>query len=444
MFAPRLSRTRFVATFGALFSLSVLAEKTYAQTVPVALSRSSNGTFQLMRDGKPYFIKGAGGSASLPKLQDAGGNSIRTWGADNIGPLLDEAQKLGLTVCVGVWFGHKEHGFSYDNPKQVAEQYERVRQTVLRYKDHPAVLAWALGNEMEMGNEGSAVWRAVNDAAVLVKSLDSRHPTLTVVAEIGGDKIKKINELCPAIDIIGINSYGGAPSLAQRYKTAGGTKPYILTEFGPPGTWESGKKPWGAVPELTSTEKGASYRRAYEGAVRNQPLCLGAYAFTWGNKQEATATWYGMFLPDGSKLAAVDTMTELWRGTPPPNRCPIVQSLRLETPETTEPGGAVRASLAVSDPENNPLVVQWVLQKDALNDAVGGGTQAVPPVFPDALVHADAHGAQIQMPKIAGAYRLFVYVRDNAGGAAVANLPLLVKSDVASTRVNASPTSVPK
>ena len=120
--------------------------------------------------------------------------------------------------------------------------------------------------------------------------------------------------------------YGGGPSVGERYKTAGGVKPYEITEFGPPGTWESGKNAWGVVPELTSTEKAARYRDTYEKGVLAEPLCLGSYAFTWGNKQEATATWYGLRLPDGSKLGAVDTLTELWSGHKPANLCPVIHS----------------------------------------------------------------------------------------------------------------------
>ena len=46
----------------------------------------------------------------------------------------------------------------------------------------------------------------------------------------------------------------------------------------------------------------------------NTTLCLGTYAFKWGHKQEATPTWFGMFLPDGRRTPAIDTMTELWSG----------------------------------------------------------------------------------------------------------------------------------
>jgi hypothetical protein len=405
----------------------------------VKLLPDDRGGFTLQKDGKPFFIKGAGGSAALGALKDAGGNSIRTWGADNLGPLLDEAQKLGLSVCVGIWFGHKEHGFKYDDPKQVAEQHERVRQTVLKYKDHPAVLLWALGNEMEGYAKGDdpLVWKSVNDAAVLVKQLDPNHPTMTVVAEIGGERVKAIQERCPAIDIIGINSYGGGASLPARYQAAGGKKPYAVTEFGPPGTWESGKNAWGAVPELNSGEKAVTYRRTYEGAISKQPLCIGSYAFTWGNKQEATATWYGMFLPDGSKLAAVDTMTELWSGKPPKDRCPEIEALKLDGPDQVAPGAQIRAVLTARDPEGQPLKVEWILQKDPMKDSLGGDKQDVPPTYPEAVVSGSEKGAQIRLPETPGAYRLFAYVRDGNKGAAVGNIPLFVegaKGDTASAK----------
>lgn len=386
--------------------------------------------FTLLRDGKPYFIKGAGGSASLPKLQEAGGNSLRTWGADNLGPVLDEAQRLGLTVCVGIWLGHKEHGFHYDDPRQVAEQYERVRKNVLQWKNHPAVLVWGIGNEMEVSEgHSTAVWKAVEDAAKLVKSLDPNHPTMTVVAEMGPEKVHNINTLCPDIDIIGINSYGGAPSLPKRYAAAGGVKPYIVTEFGPPGTWETGRNAWGAAPELTSTQKAGTYCRAYLSAVKDQPLCLGSYAFTWGNKQEATATWYGLFLSDGSKLAGVDALSELWTGKPPATLCPSIDSLSLEGgADQVAPGATVKVLLAASDPQRSPLKVRWVLQKDPVNDSVGGDKQPVPPTYPDALVHSDEKSVEVKMPAAPGAYRLFAYVHNSAGdAAAVGNIPLFVK-----------------
>jgi glycosyl hydrolase family 2 len=384
----------------------------------------------LTRDGRPYFIKGGGGQTQLKALADAGGNSLRTWAAENLDPVLDEAQKLGLTVTVGIWLGHERHGFSYNNADQVAEQSEKARQAIMRYKDHPAVLMWGIGNEMEGYEKGdnAAIWSAVNNIAAMARRLDPNHPTMTVIAEIGGDRVKNIHRLCPDVDVVGINSYGGVASIARRYQEAGGVKPYVVTEFGPPGIWETGKNEWGAAPEPTSTEKAEIYRKAYEQAIASQKgQCLGSYVFAWGHKQEATATWFGMFLPDGSKLAAVDVMTELWSGKPPANRCPAIQSLKLEGPALVDPGTTVRASLAASDPEGEPLKVRWVLQKEPFSYGTGGDAEEVPPTYPDAIVSSDHKQAQVRMPKEGGGYRLFAYVQDGRGGAAVGNLPLRVK-----------------
>ncbi|MBC8101674.1 MAG: hypothetical protein H7Z41_03705, partial [Cytophagales bacterium] len=207
----------------------------YGQAVPVKVVKQ-NDSWQLLRGGKPYFIKGAGGSDRLELLKASGGNSIRTWGADNAGKDLDAAQKLGLTVTVGIWLGHPQHGFKYDDPKMVADQLAKARAVVAKNRDHPALLAWGVGNEMEMASGGNDdnMWRAVEEIAKAIKELDPNHPTVTVIAEIGdgGVKAKKVAKLCPSIDILGVNSYGGLASLPTRLRVADWNKPYMVTEFG--------------------------------------------------------------------------------------------------------------------------------------------------------------------------------------------------------------------
>ncbi|MGV3723510.1 MAG: glycoside hydrolase family 2 TIM barrel-domain containing protein [Actinomycetota bacterium] len=412
------------AALGA--ALPSLGQKSAA--IPVQVEKTAIG-YRLLRDGKPYPIKGVGGDTSLHRLKAAGGNSFRTWGTDKLDPLLDEAQKQGLTVCVGIWLGHERHGFKYDDADQVAAQSEKVREAVLRYKDHPAVLMWGIGNEMEGAGKGdnAAIWSAVNNLAAMVKKLDPQHPTMTVVAEIGGDRVKNIHRLCPDIDIVGINSYAGGPSIPQRYVEAGGKKPYVLTEFGPPGNWEVAKTTWGAPLEPTSTQKAASYRRTHLEAIQGQPLSLGGYAFLWGSKQEATATWFGMLLPDGTRLGPVDAMTELWSGRPPANRCPAIAAAKLVGAEQVDPEATLRASLEATDPEGDPLRVEWVVQAEPDVVSVGGDNQVAPPKLPEAVVKADARSAEIRAPKDPGPYRIYAFVRDDKGNGAVASLPFLVK-----------------
>lgn len=412
--------------------MSATAGAADSQPVVVKLLSTKTG-WQLTRDGQPYVIKGVGGDKQLDKLVAAGGNSIRTWSAEKLQPILDEAHKLGLTVTVGLWLGHERHGFDYNNAEQVAAQYQAAEQTILSFKDHPAVLMWALGNEMEgyAAGDNAAIWSAINNLATMAKRLDPNHPTMTVVAEIGGDRVKNIHRLCPDIDIVGINSYGGAATLPQRYRDAGGTKPYVITEFGPAGMWEVTKNGWGAAPEPTSTEKAESYQKTYVANVTaNAAQCLGSYAFLWGQKQEATATWFGLLLPDGSRLGGVDVLSELWTGKVPANRCPTIKAFSIAGETKVKPHATVTARLDVSDPDQDPLNVQWVLQAEAQEFAVGGDAEAVPPTFPEAIVKSSGTSAEVKLPEGGGGYRLFAYIRDGKGNAAVANLPLYVDAPI--------------
>ena len=414
---------------------SAFAEEPQKSSVVKVVQQGTG--WQLTRNGEPYLIRGVGGDKQLDKLKAAGGNSIRTWSAEKLEPILDEAHKLGLTVTVGLWLGHERHGFDYNNADQVAAQAEAVREAITKFKDHPAVLMWGLGNEMEgyAAGDNAAIWLAINNLAVMAKKVDPNHPTMTVVAEIGGQRVQNIHRLCPDIDIVGINSYGGGATIPKRFREAGGTKPYVLTEFGPPGMWEVKKNEWGAAPEPTSTAKADLYRETYiANVITAKDLCFGSYAFLWGQKQEATATWFGLLLPDGSRLAAVDILSELWTGQPPSKPCPRISSIQVRGPNKVKPGVVINATCLATDVERKEVPLTWVLQQEQLEFAVGGDAVAVPPTFPDAIELTSGGKnrttVDVRMPNGGGGYRLFAYARDGKGGAAVANVPLFVDGPV--------------
>jgi len=424
--------TRFNALLAAALTVLFWSAIAYGQAIPVELRQTDQG-WQLLRGGEPYFIHGAGGTGSLQQLAEAGANSVRTWGADDLDGMLDEAHALGLSVTIGIWLGHERHGFDYSDEIQVRRQLERAREYVLRYRNHPALLLWGIGNEMEGFADGDnpLIWAAVNDVAAMVRELDPLHPTMTVTAEIGGARIEYVHRQSPAIDIHGINSYGGALSLAGRLLAAGPTKPYVLTEFGPPGNWETASTDWDAPYEMTSTQKAAFYRRSYNEGVSGVPgMALGSYVFNWGYKMEATATWYGMFLPDGSPLAAVDVMTELWSGEPPADLAPTVEPLVIAGDARFDPGDKLRVAAVVADPEDKALRVRWALRRESGDYAAGGDFRAILPDIEGAVLEGRKDGAVLRLPKEPGAYRLFVYVYDQAGNAATANAPLFVKGEV--------------
>ena len=384
-----------------------------AAAPPVSL-RTDGETVRLDRGGQTYFIKGVGGSERLELAKTLGANSVRTWGADGAETVLDEAERLSMTVCVGLWLAHPGSYVDYADPAAVDAQIRETVAAVRRLKDHPALLMWGVGNEMEGNGHDPNVWKALEKTAAAVKAEDPDHPTMTALAGASAAKVRGLDEHCPSIDLVGLNAYGSAPRAAAQYRDAGGTRPFVLTEFGPVGPWEVGQTAWGSRLEPTSTEKAATYRAAYAGSVVDERLCVGSFAFLWGNKQETTATWFGMFLPDGSPLAAAQSMQELWTGRPPADRCPEIQVPTLET----------AASLTPRDPEGGPLKVDWVLRSDGRVLTNGAIRQAVEQEFPEALT-ADGMTATLTAPS-PGTYRLFAYARDSGGYAAVANVPLRV------------------
>ena len=180
------------------------------QTKPVKVEvRKENEGYKLYRGGQPYFVKGAGGTSYMGRIAAYGGNSIRTWGTHNGKAILDSAQKYGLTVLMGLGMVAERHVFDYNDTAAVQKQFEKVKAEVLKYKDHPALLAWGIGNELNLSYKNPRVWDAVNGVAKMIHELDPNHPATTVLAGINKSEVDYIKANTSAIDFLAINTYGG-------------------------------------------------------------------------------------------------------------------------------------------------------------------------------------------------------------------------------------------
>ncbi len=391
-----------------------------------------DGGYALLRDGKPYFIKGAGGTSYLDRLAAYGGNSIRTWGTNNGQRVLDEAQRLGLTVTMGISMGTERHGFNYDDATAVAEQLERVRREVLKYKDHPALLAWGIGNELNLNYKNPKVWDAVNAVAEMIHELDSNHLVTTMLAGINQKEIDYIKAKCPALDLIAVQVYGGLASVPKRIKAVGWEKAYIVTEWGPTGHWEGPQTPWNASVEETSSQKAAVYKSRYEASIATDEHCLGSYVFLWGQKQERTPTWYGLFTEAGEENEVVDVMQYLWTGQWPENRAPHLDSVLLDGKKILDfiylsPGKTYAANVFVTDPDNDKLTTRWELLPESTDLKTGGDRESRPEAIPEMVNEVAYDKATLTAPEKEGAYRLFLYVSDGNNNVATANIPFFVR-----------------
>ncbi|WP_316742912.1 glycoside hydrolase family 2 TIM barrel-domain containing protein [Pedobacter antarcticus] len=414
-----------------LFSIafSTLAQK--QQPVKTEIIKRDGG-YTLLRGGKPYFIKGAGGTNYMDRLKAYGGNSIRTWNTTNGQKVLDDAQGLGLTVTMGIGVGIERHGFNYDDPAAVAAQLERIREEVLKYKDHPALLAWGIGNELNLEYKNPKVWDAVNEIAEMIHQLDPNHLVTTMLAGINQREIDYIKEKCPALDLISVQVYGGLASVPDQIKATGWDKAYMVTEWGPTGHWEGPQTPWKASVEETSSEKAAVYKSHYEASILKDKHCIGSYVFLWGQKQERTPTWYGLFTEAGEENEVVDVMQYLWSGKWPKNRAPHLESFRLDGKKVLDfiylsPGKIYPAEISVTDPDNDKLTTRWELLPESTDLKTGGDRETRPKAIPDLVKSTAVDKAMVTAPDREGAYRLFIYVSDGNNNVATANIPFLVK-----------------
>lgn len=417
---------------------AVLVSAVPMNAAKVEVIRDGAGRWQLRRDGRPYEIRGVGGYSHLETAAAIGANTIRTWSIRMLEPpadgkgLLDCAQDHGLAVVAGIWVRHPRHGTDYADPAVVQKQRGEVRAAVRRYRHHPALLVWGLGNEMELGHDPADVrlWQELEVLARIIKEEDPDHPVMTVIAGGGNEKIASIKALYPSLDILGINSYGPAALVNTMLDEAGWDRAYMLTEFGPRGQWESRLTPWGAPVEPGSGEKIASYVSAHRSALADRrSRCLGTFCFLWGNKQEATATWFSMFLPTGEKTPIVDAMAYEFAGRWPANRSPQIRSFKTALAYDRVPAGReFTATVAVADPENDALDYEWQVVAESTDRRSGGDGEAVPPVIPRCIVGPSSHQVIVRAPDKPGAYRLFITVRDGRGGACTENVPFYVQS----------------
>ena len=406
----------------------------------VAIEHTDDG-FRLSREGQPYLIKGARtlGSKYMDRVAARGGNAVRIGFPDDMSAVLDRAYENNLSVLVGLPVTPERDGFDYDDTAAVAEQHERLLQLVRRYRDHPAILMWAIGNELDHIPDESpynpAVWDAVNELAAAIHDLDPNHLTMTVVGTGNRPKLEALVSRCPDVDVLGINSYGDIDEIPDWVRAYNWDGPYAVTEWGPTGHWQQPKTRWGVTIEETSTEKANCYRERYESVIAVDPWCVGSYAFLWtSDRQEHTFTWYNMYC-DGRPTGAVDAMEYCWTGHWPDNRCPEIHSVEIEGSDAyddieLDAQTTRSATVDATDPDGDPIDAKWELypELEEFADYAGHGESKPDPV-PDAIIEANENdlSCRVSVPNEPGRdYRLYVFVTDAAENMAVANLPFHV------------------
>jgi len=414
---------------------AILQAQSINKVTKVNIVKNKNG-FQLLVNNRPYFIKGAVGSDYLEKLKQYGGNSIRTGSKVEI---LDKAYSLGLTALVNLPVRAERDGMNYDDTGAVRIQHEKVMDIVRKTKDHPVVIMWALGNELDFIQANIKlhynikVWDAVNALANAIHKVDPNHPVMTVVGSIDSGKITDLINRAPSLDLLGINEYGDLGKIPSWLRKFGWKKPYAVTEWGPTGFWQVPKTEWKVPIEETSSMKAARYKERYEQTISgDKEMCLGSFVFLWRQHQERTHTWFGMFDANGLETEAVDVMHYEWTGNWPKNRTPRLDSLKIGELTANKnvylkPSETYTAQVWVKDPDNDNVKYNWEVLPEGTSFPYGGNGEKKPAEVPGLIIEVNQPQISFKSPDKKGAYRLFVYAYDGKAHWATANVPFYVR-----------------
>lgn len=296
--------------------------------------RQTDDGYKLYVQGRETYIKGVGGTYRLDVAAGNGANAFRTWGGDvdEVRNTLALAAEHGMYVMQGIDMS-KELACYFDEEYKDRKRAE-VRALAQTFKDDTCLLAWGIGNEIELGNKANtaAAWCFVEELAQIIKSVDKRHLVSTVIS-YNPSALDSIARYAPSLDYIGMNVYGPMGDVKNVFEKSDYKGPFIITEWGPTGWWETTLTSWKAPIEQTSEEKRAIYEERYTRYILDNPRSLGSFVFLWGQKEERTPTWFSMFVEDGveglplhgEKTPMVEAMQCVWTGREPEQTAPIIQ-----------------------------------------------------------------------------------------------------------------------
>lgn len=402
----------------------------------VRVEATADGDRLLVR-GKPFYVRGACilSASTLPAFAAAGGNTVRTYPGIDLDSVFHLADSLGLMVIPGLDVTPRRHGLDYRDTAQVSAMKRRVKAQVLRYRDHPSLLMWGLGNEVHLlaSNQEDDIFGVINDLSRMVHRLDSRHPTTTMTN--GPTGAWKVWQACDDLDVISVNVFQGIDELKSLLKWGGGAidQPILISEWAPSGYWNASTTTWGAPIEMNAEEKAFSYTRHYQQYLSEESgNLLGSCLFLWGQKQEHTHTWFSVFTEQGEATVLTDEIARLWTGQYPANRAPLAQAIQVGSYEIKEevylhPGQEYIATGYALDADGDSLTYHWEITREFERGFITGGDVEQRPAPMTALCLEKAGDRfTFRAPDEIGAYRIYFYARDPHGKAGVMNLPFFV------------------
>ncbi|MDZ7847349.1 MAG: hypothetical protein U5L96_11550 [Owenweeksia sp.] len=206
----------------------------------------------------------------------------------------------------------------------------------------------------------------------MIHQEDPAHPVTTTITNFQKKRMLYLKLHVPQLDIIGINTFGRLAELAEEAEWYRWLfdEPYFLAEWAIQGPWESPESSWYTPIEPSSSEKAGLYRKYYEDYIPHKdPNFLGSCVFYWGQKQEHTHTWFGLFSEEGERSQMLESLQISWTGRFPQNYVPRADSLLIDGLSAKDtllfsPHQKATAQLFLHDPEGDSLLTEWEILPD--------------------------------------------------------------------------------
>ncbi|MDB5272254.1 MAG: glycosyl hydrolase family 2, barrel domain [Chitinophagaceae bacterium] len=421
---------------------SLLTNVSLAKTVV----KKENGGWQLYVDDKPFAIKGVtfGGDADkatigkkLKDLKFLGVNTIRIWGTNETTPiLLDSANAYGIKVMVGIWLRHGRPGMEADDSfdyltdtKGMDDMYRDAMAAVNRYKNHPGVLFFGVGNEVFLNiatdAEKKVYAQFLERICGDIKKTDADHPVCSVEAWTFG--LKWWKEYCPSIDIYGMNVYGpGVDKIPEEMVKEGVDKPYVITEYGVSGEWEAKEDKNGLKVEPNDQQKYEVIAEGYKKWIASKPNCLGVYVFHYEQNKNFGSVWLLLYYGDSYRPAYWATR-EAFTGKKPVNYIPSIKTFEMLDSNKAS-GTWVKVKLDVSDVEKDSLQISFHYnqrngsraRRDQVNVLESRGNLK--------------EGFEILIPKENGLIKVYAFVKDSYNNLGIAQTSFVIKNGLSTDK----------
>ena len=459
----------FIIALGGFYSLRNLnKDQPVDETRTVYVNKTETG-YQLIRNGEPFYIQGAGGESHFKELAEIGGNTIRLFETSNLQDKLDEAYKYNLAVIVDIYLPRYNKTYnSYDDENENAVLKQEIKALVNQHKDHPALLIWNLGNEVNY----PFVFRkndfinTFNELVSIIHSVDPNHPVSTSIEGVSRKAMSSIYIHSPEIDLLSFNTFGNTKLVTSNFNQISflfGSKPYFFSELGPDGPWESTSTSWGAPIEATSTKKAELFKTRMNIIEDSEDAaCLGSLIFYWGTKLERTHTWFSLF-KDGYKSEIISVIESLWNQSNASPELAGLDFLFINTKDSNNninfspgesrqpnispkligldymlvnnrgandniifaPGELSHAEIIFHENGNDSVRIDWEIYPEAwYSDTSEMAVNNYKPI--NTFVQFEKNKTTFLAPIIEGPYRIFAYIYNEDGFFATTNTPFYV------------------